>query len=352
MRETYLREEKQILKGVKSTRYAEIDTFQKETSIDLIAEGKALTFFPYTNNFDVSGMFNAMRMYQEYGIGYDGSMPQIFCGKEVTLLNYYGTLYTVDLTNDCLTKLVYENGMSTRERMTFIDGGYNWYLVNSKYVVECNDGTITTYHIGINGGIWFKNRFIFGGFTQYTDLPYHYLAAKSMFTDLTLNSIWWSTVGGGFTSTQFQDTITDYTYLKRFDLGFASVKGTVKKMVLFGDKLVIGTTKAVYLCDVLIGEIITLSTQMILDAGIKDDCIEVVNNTLYIVSDDGSLMVFEGQKFKDLDFQYIFSELSGLYMLKNDKKQELYICNGTVGYVIKGEEVYPLSKSISGLITI
>lgn len=347
MRETYLRVENPLLQGIKQHKYVELDTFQKELSVDLIPNGKALVNFPYSDLIRVNHIYDAETMYKKYGICYDGFMPQIFIGKEIKLLNYYGSIYEIDEKNEQLIPLKYNKSLHSRKHFTFIDYGHIWYLINEIYTIECIDGVITQYPVGIKTGLFFKNRFIFAGFSVPTTLSQY-----SMFAKLDKNSIWWSTIGGGYTTQQFKETINDLSYLKRYDLGFASVDGEIVKMLKFQNNFILATTEAVYLGDVLVSDIVTLSLNKILDYGIKDECIEIVNNTLYLISTDNNLMVFDGKSFKDLDYSYIFEKLSNLYMLVHKKRQELFICNGKDSFVLKDNNLYPLSKSISAITTI
>ena len=347
MREIYLRVDKPLLQGIKPHEFMEMDSFRKDLSVDLVPRGNALINFPYSQLIRANHIYDIETMYKKYGISYTGFMPQIFIGKEIILLNYYGSIFEVDEENEVLIQLDYEKSMNSRQHFTFIDNGHVWYLVNPVYTIECIDGVITQYPVGIETGLFFKNRFIFAGFT-----PPSTLSQYSMFDKLDKTSIWWSTVGGGFTTHQFQSSIDDLTYLKRYDLGFASVEGEVVKMIEFKDKFILATTKAVYLGDVLVGDIVTLSLSKILDYGIKDKCIEVLNGTIYLISSADNLMVFDGQEFKDLDYIHIFKDLSNLYMLPNKKRQELYICNGKDSFVLKENNLYPLSKSISAVTTI
>ena len=345
MKQFSVRYRKEFLTGLKNTEFEHTNSMRKVTLTDICIEKDNMQSFDLERYQAVDGVFDPTNIFK-HGIAYDGKFPQVFVGKEITILNYYGVLFKLDEDNDTLINLPVNRYDNSNERYTFIDNGNDWWLVNESMTVHCNDGTLTSYNVGVNTGLFVNGRIVMGGFPSFGIVPSIYSTLKNA----SANTIVWSPVGGTYMSTQFEETIADTTYLDSLDIGYSSVKGDVLSMVAYQEGFLVGTTKAIYYCKFIVAEISTLSITKVTDVGILNrNSLVDVNGVIYFVGKNHSLYKF-GQGLTDLDYSYLLSAMTDLFLLSDDNNSTLFICDGSLGYMYKNEHLSELSKSISGLI--
>lgn len=335
---------KEFISGLKDTSVTEVNSMKKLTFTDVFIDNNQIQTFDLGDFLNATGVFTPTNLFT-YGIAYDGKFPQIFEGKEMTILNYYGRLFKLDEDNDVLIELPVERQVNTNKHFTFIDNGNDWWLVNSDLTIHYNDGTLVSYVAGINTGIFIQGRLVYGGI----DTKMLTLSDYSLFKNATSNTIVWSPVGGVNMDAQFADTIIDLSYLEGLDFGYTSVKGDVLCIVPFREGFVVGTSKMVYYCTFIVGDVLTLSVTKLLGFGILNEhSILNLNGVLYIIGKSGTLYQFV-ERSKELGFAYLISDMTTPYMLGDDKSNTLFICDGSISYMYYNENMSKLSDSISGI---
>ena len=153
--------------------------------------------------------------------------PQVFRGKEVTLLADDTKIYTVDESDWSLTLITTYNAFdrsailaldSTGGPWQFIDMGDTWFLINTKNIVwqsnthaltnEPNQVYVNKTNL-INAGVYHRGRIVTGGFNSsnfwnndWLDIFTKWKAGLSTqidlpTTDIDSNWVLWSSIGGG-----------------------------------------------------------------------------------------------------------------------------------------------------------